>query len=452
VFGEDYEAYIGAAALGSIARIVAQGVADGRYPASPAMNTADPFGFVSEVTGLTEGTNYSGDAADDVYNQNAKSMSLFTNNTWHATDALDLTLGLRYTREEKELKSAYLNVAGNNACQAVQNNVGGAVAALLGRKVPAGALLDQAVETNVAEQLLGLLCVPWANYAFDGLNTEQDRTEKEWSGTLKAAYRWNEHLMTYISGARGYKGGGFNLDRVQVAVPGAPLIPPPFIAPVEDTSFPGEFVDSYELGAKTTWMDGNLLLNATVFHQEFTDFQLNSFLGTSYVVRSIPEVKSVGVDADILWQTKVKGLMIQGGVTYADTRYGDDLLPDADLFLLPGSRISFAPYWSGTASVTYEWDFGASHIGRFNIGTKYMSEHNTGSDLDPQKIQSGYALVNARFGIGSNDKRWMLEFWGQNLTDETYTQVGFDAPLQTGSWNAFLGAPRTYGMTLRLHY
>jgi iron complex outermembrane recepter protein len=170
------------------------------------------------------------------------------------------------------------------------------------------------------------------------------------------------------------------------------------------------------------------------------------------VVRSIPEVKSVGVDADILWQTKVKGLMLQGGVTYADTRYGEDLLPDADLFLLPGSRISFAPYWSGTASVTYEWDFGASHVGRFNIGAKYMSEHNTGSDLDPQKIQSAYALVNARFGIGSNDKRWMLEFWGQNLTDKTYTQVGFDAPLQTGSWNAFLGAPRTYGMTLRLHY
>jgi outer membrane receptor protein involved in Fe transport len=128
------------------------------------------------------------------------------------------------------------------------------------------------------------------------------------------------------------------------------------------------------------------------------------------------------------------------------------VLPDADLFLLPGSRISFAPAWSGTGSVTYQWDFGSDLIGRFNIGAKYLSEHNTGSDLDPQKIQSGYALVNARVGIGAKDKRWALEFWGQNLTDETYTQVGFDAPLQTGSWNAFLGAPRTYGMTLRLQY
>ena len=445
VYGSDYESYMSAAALGAMARIIAQGVADGRYPAGSAVNMSNPYNFISEVTGV--GNNFAGNESDDAYNQNAKSLSLFTNNTFHATDKLDLTLGLRYTREEKELHSSYDNVNGaGTACQSAQGNLGGAVAALLGRGVPAAALFD------VAPTLLGLMCVPWANFVYDGRETDQERTEKEWSGTLKAAYRWNDHVMTYVSGARGYKGGGFNLDRVQVPSAGGILGGPPLIVAVDDTSFPGEFVDSYELGAKTTWLDGNLLLNATLFHQQYENFQLNSFLGTSYVVRAIPEVTSKGVDAEILWQTSIKGLMVQGGVTYADTRYGDDLLPDADLFLLPGSRISYAPAWSGTASVTYQWDFGSDLLGRFNIGTKYLSEHNTGSDLDPQKIQSGYALVNARVGIGSKDKRWAVELWGQNLTDKTYTQVGFDAPLQTGSWNAFLGAPRTYGMTLRLQY
>jgi outer membrane receptor protein involved in Fe transport len=211
-------------------------------------------------------------------------------------------------------------------------------------------------------------------------------------------------------------------------------------------------VDSYELGAKTTWMDGNLLLNGTLFFQEYTDFQLNSFLGTSYVVRSIPEVTSKGVEADILWQTGLKGLMFQGGVTYAITKYGDDVLPDADLALLPGNYISFAPKWSASASMTYERDIGSNLVGRFNIAAKYLSEHNTGSDLDIQKIQSAYTLVNARIGIGSQNKRWMFELWGANLTDETYTQVGFDAPIQPGNWNAFLGAPRTYGVTFRVSY
>ena len=46
----------------------------------------------------------------------------------------------------------------------------------------------------------------------------------------------------------------------------------------------------------------------------------------------------------------------------------------------------------------------------------------------------------------------MFELWGQNLTDETYKQVGIDAPIQTGSWNAFLGSPRLYGVTLRVRY
>ena len=133
----------------------------------------------------------------------------------------------------------------------------------------------------------------------NGRVTDQSSTAKEWSGTVKAAYRWNEQVMTYLSAARGYKGGGFNLDRVQSSN-GLSSGTAGFM-PVDDTSFPGEFVDSYELGAKTTWLDGNLLLNGTLFYQEYTDFQLNSFLGTSYVVRSIPEVTSEGVELDVLW-------------------------------------------------------------------------------------------------------------------------------------------------------
>src|SRR3546814_2516016 len=86
--------------------------------------------------------------------------------------------------------------------------------------------------------------------------------------------------MTYRSAAGGYKGGGFNLDRVQSRSGLSSGVT--VILPVNDTSFGGEFVDSYELGAKTTWADGSLLLNATLFHQTYEDFQLNSFLGTSF--------------------------------------------------------------------------------------------------------------------------------------------------------------------------
>ena len=158
--------------------------------------------------------------------------------------------------------------------------------------------------------------------------------------------------------------------------------------------------------------------------------------------------------------------MLQGGLTYADTRYGeipgaDFVAPTGVLYKLPGNRVSFAPYWSTSGSVTYQLDVADNLIGRFNLGAKYMSDYNTGSDLDVEKHQPGFAVLNARVGVGAKDKRWMLEVWGLNITDEEYTQLSYDAPLQNvspvpghpfNSFNAFLGAPRTYGVTLRVMY
>lgn len=437
-YGAAYEPYLSTALIGQI------------NPALAARPDA-PL-FLSQATGLPFGTLFPGLATLDTYKQNAESTAIFTNNTWHATDAFDVTVGLRYTSEKKTLESDYTNPNGSLACASyflpngqvnplALQRIG---AALVSRGVPAAAV------PTIAPQVIGFTCLPWANVAHNGRSTEQERDEKEWSGTLKLSYNWTDDVMTYASYARGYKAGGFNLDRVQSS--NGLSSGTQGIIPVDDTSFPGEFVDSYELGTKTTWADGNLLLNAALFYQEYTDFQLNSFLGTSFVVRSIPEVTSQGVDAELLWNTRVDGLSLQAGLVYADTKYGDDPLPDAGLVLLPGSQMSFAPEWSGNVNMTYEWDIGASLVGRFNIGAKYMSEYNTGSDLDPEKLQDAYTLLNARVVLGDQGGRWTVELWGQNLTDETYKQVGIDAPIQTGSWNAFLGSPRLYGVTLRVRY
>jgi len=467
--GNGYEPYlstlVGTQVLGALAAQLA--------PAGIVVNTANPATFLSQVSGRPFGTNFAGLGALDRYQQDAESLALFTNNTWHATDALDLTLGLRYTREEKTLHSDYSNPNGSTGCGAVLANPAGRVAAALtARGIPIAALppaLRQQILAAVTPQVTGFMCLPWANalHAAPGRDTVQDREEKEWSGTVKAAYRWNETVMTYASAARGYKGGGFNLDRVQSldgqSEGGSGIIP------VLDTSFEGEFVDSYELGTKTTWAGGNLLLNATLFHQTYEDFQLNSFLGTSFVVRSIPELVSQGIDTEILWQPAgLPGVMLQGGVTYADTQYGDNIpgadfaAPTGQLYKLQGGQVSFAPRWSGSASLTYERDINSSLVGRFNIGAKYMSDYNTGSDLDVEKEQEAFTVVNARVGLGAENGRWMVELWGLNVFDEEYVQVGFDGPLQAvgspqpndpmNTYNAFLGAPATYGVTFRFNY
>ena len=467
--GADYEPYlstlVGQQVLGSLATALAP-----YAPLGIGVDMSNPALFFSQVSGQPFGTNFSGLAALDQHRQNAQSLAFFTNNTWHATDQLDLTFGLRYTREEKELLSNYSNPNGSIGCGATLSNPAARVGAALAQRIQGWAFLPPAVQAQLiaaaAPQIAAYMCLPWANALHDGRTSDQERSEDEWSGTVKAAYRFNDNVMAYASGARGYKAGGFNLDRVQssngLSSGGAGILP------VMDTSFPGEFVNSFELGAKTTWLDGNLLLNATLFHQTYEDFQLNSFLGTSFVVRSIPEVVSQGVDTELLWQpAAVDGLMLQGGLMYADTRYSDDI-PGGDfefpgqMYKLPGSRVSFAPYWSGSLSATYEWDIGSNLSGRFNVGGKYMSDYNTGSDLDAEKHQDAYSVVNARFVLGARDNGWSVELWGTNIFDEDYVQVGFDGPLQAvgsptpgdplNTYNAFLGAPAMYGVTFRVAY
>jgi len=238
------------------------------------------------------------------------------------------------------------------------------------------------------------------------------------------------------------------------------------LQPVLDTSFKPEFVDSYELGIKNTLFERKLLLNATVFYQKYTGFQLNAFNGVVFNVTSIPEVISKGVDADFVL-FPMKGLTIQGGLTYADTRYsskdasvlGPVCAPlaygatiPASCSLLPGAQLSLAPLYSSSLSATYERPIWQDLVGHFNISAKSNSKYNTGSDLNPVKEQKGFTLINARAGIGPQDGRWSLEVWAQNLFDQHYYQVAFDATVQSGTYNAFLGQPQTYGVTLRARY
>jgi len=437
LYGNDYEQYLG------------------RLLSRSAANPAGLPNFISILTGRAPNTTFTpGQGLYDRYNQRATTVALFTNDTWHVTDAFEITAGLRYTSEEKKLNTYQTTSDGGVGCGTALSPAGQArIAGIVG--------------AAATPTVIGNLCLPWANPLFNGRGTKQTRTDKEWSGTVKASYRFSPQVFSYASFARGYKGGGYNLDRTQSSngLPSGGS----GVVPILDTSFPAEFVDSYEIGLKNTLFNRTVLFNVSGFYQKFTDFQLNTFLGTSFAVRSIPEVKSKGIDADFLWFTPIRGLMVQSGLTYAKTEYGSQAIPNDPtnaLALLPGSRMSLAPKYSASGSLTYETPVGDALKARFNIGAKYSSSYNTGSDLFPPKMQKAFTVVNGRVGIGSADERWTAELWAQNLLNEKYTQVAFNGFLQGSSglgatqntynpaldtitYDAFLGAPRTYGITLR---
>ena len=471
-------------------------------PITPVNFSGAPFGnsgFTNGVFALTGGAqNYSltGVAENDLYNQTSNNFSVFTHNIVSITDRLKLTAGLRFTHETKRLDAA---LADNNyLCTGVN---------------------------LVASSLQNLACVIPALQGHQ-LNGSSKRTENRLSGTAVISFKATDRLLTYASYSRGYKAGGFNLDRSALTRSSVPSSTGPAAGPVcgtplvvgctraaslNDLQFRPESNDAFEVGVK--YKGHAIDVNLAVFHQLFRDFQLNTFNGVQFIVENVNScstslngadtdndpytrtgactgktragVVSKGAELEIFTRP-MRDLNFNLGATYTDTKYRKDLVGAGGralpfvLFQLPGRRLSNSSQFTATSSVSYTPAIGNSGLrALFYVDGRYSSSYNTGSDLDLEKVQRPYSVVNARIGLRGPRDSWAIELWGQNLFQQNYKQVGFDAFAQgsctargaqqgyclpasavnpgnayraTQLYGAFLGEPRTYGLTLRAKF
>ncbi|NWH09642.1 MAG: TonB-dependent receptor [Alphaproteobacteria bacterium] len=389
----------------------------------------------------------------DYYDQSTESFALFTHNVFALADDLDLTLGMRWTTESKEFEADY-NTRGASGCAQLESLYG----------------YDPIPNVSASlRSLASLGCLPSHRRALDGLDHRQSRDESEWSGITTLHYEIDPALNLYATYSRGYKAGGFNLDRaysdkdgsIVSGTVGSQTIRGP------DTSFAPETVDAYELGAKATLMEGALRLNAALFYEDFENYQLNTYTGVSFIVTSVPGVTSKGVELEAIWRTPLDGLSLTAGTLYNEAVYDEDMpefvAANPGLFLLPGKQLTSAPRWTATGSATYRFGLTAELDGLLYADTRFVSAHVTGSNLDPRKRQDAYALLNLRLGVSTKDESVSFELFGRNLTDEHYIQVAFDSPLQgsaptpaspsgTSTIDAFVGEPLTIGAGLRLRF
>ena len=412
----------------------------------------------------------------DQYNQNSENFALFTHNILHITDNIDLTLGLRYTNEKKTLDATFGN--DNVFCPANRTLLRPLFTPTVdtnGDGVP-----DLAPLGGLAGGLLALSCQGNSTSELNGVSIADERKEDEFTGTAILSWKPTDDLMTYASYSRGYKAGGFNLDRSALSNPvlfNAAAINPSVLQFAEET------VNAYEVGAKYSTREFGLSIAA--FRQEFTNFQLNTFNGSVFLVQNINSCDDNlgGADQDASAATGAcnpdavaPGVIAQGveveatvnpatdlgftfGFTYSDTSYEDNLIGndsgvplDPALRLLPGDNLSNAPQIVATSSVTWTPPLGNSGMeGLVFFNVRMTSDYNTGSDLLYGKEQDGFAIVNGRIGVTNIADRFAVEGWVQNLFDVDYTQVAFNtpfvAPQQT--YSAFLAEPRTYGITVR---
>ena len=428
-------------------------------------------------------------STNDRYFQRDSNYALFTHNIVHITDALDLTLGLRYTNDKKRFNATFGN--DNTTCTAVQGLV------LDDLTNP----LTTATARALAGALVGLSCQGNSTAELNGVSINDKRGEDEFTGTAILSWKPIDDLLVYTSFARGYKAGGFNLDRSALK---SPIFP--FSATVGGAQalvgrlqFDPELVDSYELGAK--YSTGPFSLSVSAFRSDFSNFQLNTFDGSVFLVATVNGCSNlVGGSAadsdnnaatgtcapgDVTYGVRTQGVELEAsmapsrdfrvaaGLTYARTKYQDDIIGNKTglalnpaLRKLPGDNLSNAPELVATTSVTWTPEIGSSGLsGLVYFDGRLTSDYNTGSDLFPQKEQDSFAVFNARIGLRGPDEQWSLEVWGQNIFNQDYAQVAFNSPFQAGAGTApfvdpqypggrqifsqFLAEPRTYGITLR---
>jgi iron complex outermembrane receptor protein len=438
-------------------------------------------------------------STQDRYFQNSRNYAFFTHNIFHVTDQLDLTFGLRYTNERKRFEATFGN--DNTACPAQQ----AALVPLLSGPLAA-----------TAGALIALTCQGNSTSELNGVSINDRRNEDEFTGTGVISYRPTNNLLLYASYSRGYKAGGFNLDRSALKNPLLPFAATPGGAQalVGNLQFDPEINDAYEIGVK--YSRGPITLNVTAFRQLFENFQLNTFDGSVFLVQNINGCDNlIGGDLadqdqnasaaganfnaaaaltgacapeDVTYGVKSEGIEIEGvfrprrdmtlnlGVTLADTRYRNNLIGTSDgrplspaLRVLPGQNVSNAPEIVVTGAFAWTPDIGNSGLsGLFYVDARLTDDYNTGSDLFPQKAEDAYAVVNARVGVRGAEERWAVELWAQNLFDTNYAQVAFNTPFQAGAtsppfvdpqfpggrqiFSAFLAEPRTYGITGRFRF
>ncbi len=433
---------------------------DGTLTGTPAFGAATPL-ILAGINNLAQVRDLG--STGDVYNQTSENFAVFTHNIFHITDRLDLTLGLRYTNETKDFDAAFSN--DNVICPQNRALLSGLLATPL---------------AGLAGGLISLSCQGNSTSELDGVTLSDTRDEDELTGTAILSYKPTDDLLVYGSYSKGYKAGGFNLDRSALAVPVA------FNVDTLDPTalqFDAETVDAYEIGLKYAARKWGFSLAA--FRQEFSNFQLNTFNGSVYLVQNVngcdndlgggdrdgdpatgvcatgnvaPGVVAQGVEFETSL-SPIRDLTMTMGITYSDTSYEDNLVGTDDgapldpaLRLLPGDNMSNAPEVTATASLSWTPPIGNSGLsGLFFINARTTGDYNTGSDLLYGKEQDSYTLVNGRIGITGPDRAWGVEVWANNLFDVDYTQVAFNtpfvAPQQT--YSAFLAEPRTYGITVR---
>jgi iron complex outermembrane recepter protein len=342
-------------------------------------------------------------ASDQQFEQSTESIAAYAQGTIRLLDPLSLTLGIRYTRDEKT-----------------------------GR-------YDQTIATSFA-----------APFRAPERLTLPDIDEDQFTYRISLNYRPNDDILLFANYSTGYKSGGYNSGggspaQTLVDAAGNPILDANGNVQTRRV-FDRETVHNYELGARTSWLNDRLRANFTAFRMDIDGFQDRAFDGVSFSFRNAGQLRQQGVEFDALIRPS-RNVSFTAALAYLDSAFTDYPngagLPGFPALIgttanpaatqdLRGLANAYSPRWSGSFGAEIGGEFGTSGLAwRLNSNVSFTSDHSIGGTTDgnPQTVQDGYALLGARATIEARDGQWSFSVFGTNLTDASYCQAAIYQPL-----------------------
>lgn len=257
------------------------------------------------------------------------------------------------------------------------------------------------------------------------------------------SYDMTDDALIYLSASRGFKSGGFD-GRANTDF--------------GFRSFHPEYVWSYEGGAKTSWLDGRLVLNAAVFYNDYTDVQVTSF-GSDPVTgvfvslfTNAASSRAYGAELELSAQPTDE-LTLTGSLGLLNARYREfDILVGGVATDVSDRRPVNAPDFNASLGATWQRPVSNSLALTLHMDGSYRSEVATEITDSPVLRQAGYERINAFVALGAIDDRWQIRAGVENLTDQAVRVQGFNLQDFPGVQLGFYGAPVTYDLRFVLRF
>jgi len=359
------------------------------------------FDTVLGALGLTIGTGG---------NVETESYAIFGDFSYDVTDRLRVSVGARYTEDEKTgtvFRANYLG-AGRTPL------TGGAAAT---------PLLVRTDYTN-------------------------ERSFDQFTPRFSVSYDLSDQLTGYASYSQGFKSGGFDMRGDAIFTP--------------DTvnGYEPEIVNSYELGLKGENIGGVFNFSSALFWSDYEDQQ---------VTTQVPATNGIASFVDNVGQSTIYGAEVEGtwfinealtanfSLGWLQAEYDEfirfNLTTGQNEDISDQVVFQNAPEWSGYLGLTYSTEI---LDGELNItpSVSYRDSYSQfefpNADLD----EDGYTLVDLSAVWNAPNGNWQVGLHGRNLTDEEYRIGGYNFPgaLFDNSVVAFYGPPRTVTASITYRY